>query len=130
GRACRLPRARAGGPGHRQAPDSDGRSLRARQQGPGGDGGRGNACRRRQRRRLPDDHSQLQVELSAQLTRPGDAELPSLYEEPEENPAQIEWGALEFHDVFKIFRSGPAETVGLRGLDLRIEPEEMVGIVG
>jgi putative ABC transport system ATP-binding protein len=70
------------------------------------------------------------VELSARLVGAEDAELPSLYVEPEEDPAQIEWGALEFHDVFKIFRSGPAETVALRGLDVRIEPGEMVGIVG
>ena len=58
------------------------------------------------------------------------AGLRSLYVEPEEDPAEIQWGALEFHDVFRIFRSGPAETVALRGLNLRIEPNEMVGIVG
>ena len=48
-------------------------------------------------------------------------EVRSLYREPERRE-QIAFGALEFHDVFKIFRSGPAETVALRGLDLRIEP--------
>ena len=57
------------------------------------------------------------------------AALESLYIEPE-GPTEIDWGALEFHDVFKIYRSGPAETVALRGLDLRIEPREMVAIVG
>jgi len=57
------------------------------------------------------------------------AGLESLYIEPE-RPTEIDWGALEFHDVFKIYRSGPAETVALRGLDLRIEPGEMVAIVG
>jgi putative ABC transport system ATP-binding protein len=71
-----------------------------------------------------------------ELSTPGDedsdgglAGLGSLYVEPE-RPAEIDWGALEFHDVFKIYRSGSAETVALRGLDLRIEPREMVAIVG
>ncbi len=53
----------------------------------------------------------------------------SLYAEPEK-PAEIDWGALEFHDVFKIYGSGSVETVALRGLDLRIEQGEMVAIVG
>ena len=57
------------------------------------------------------------------------AGLESLYVEPE-RPREIDWGALEFHDVFKIYRSGPAETVALRGLDLRIEQGEMAAIVG
>jgi putative ABC transport system ATP-binding protein len=57
------------------------------------------------------------------------AGLESLYVESE-RPTEIDWGALEFHDVFKIYRSGPAETVALRGLDLRIEPGEMAAIVG
>ena len=34
------------------------------------------------------------------------------------------------HDVFKIYRSGPAETVALRGLDLRIERGELVAVLG
>jgi len=51
-------------------------------------------------------------------------EVRSLWREPER--AEISFGALEFHDVFKIYRSGPAETVALRGLDLRIEPRELV----
>jgi putative ABC transport system ATP-binding protein len=55
--------------------------------------------------------------------------LRSLYHEPEQTEA-LAFGALEFHDVFKIFRSGPAETVALRGLDLRIEPRELVGLLG
>src|SRR5439155_26147557 len=33
-------------------------------------------------------------------------------------------------DVFKIYRSGPAETVALRGLDLRVERGETVAVVG
>ena len=56
-------------------------------------------------------------------------EVRSLYEEPEARE-EIAWGALEFHDVFKIFRSGSAETVALRGLELRIEPKELVAVYG
>jgi putative ABC transport system ATP-binding protein len=56
-------------------------------------------------------------------------EVSSLYREPERCD-EIAFGALEFHDVFKIFRSGPAETVALRGLDLRIEPRELVALFG
>ena len=54
----------------------------------------------------------------------------SLYKEPERAPEEIDWPALECHDVFKIFRSGPAETVALRGLDLRVEAGEVVAIFG
>lgn len=53
----------------------------------------------------------------------------SLYREPERRE-EITFGALEFHDVFRIFRSGPAETVALRGLDLRIESGELVALFG
>ena len=56
-------------------------------------------------------------------------EIRSLHREPE-RPEQIAFGALEFHDVFKIFSSGPAETVALRGLELRIEPRELVALFG
>jgi ABC-type lipoprotein export system ATPase subunit len=56
-------------------------------------------------------------------------EVRNLYEEPEAHE-EIAWGALEFHDVFRIFRSGPAETVALRGLDLKIEPRELVAVFG
>jgi putative ABC transport system ATP-binding protein len=56
-------------------------------------------------------------------------EVTSLYREPEQQE-QLSFGALEFHDVFKIFRSGPAETVALRGLDLRIESRELVALFG
>jgi putative ABC transport system ATP-binding protein len=56
-------------------------------------------------------------------------ELKSLYREPEPRE-EISFGALEFHDVFKIFRSGPAETVALRGLDLRVEQGEIVALFG
>jgi putative ABC transport system ATP-binding protein len=56
-------------------------------------------------------------------------EVASLYREPEQR-AEITFGALEYHDVFKIFRSGNAETVALRGLELRIEPRELVALLG
>ena len=52
----------------------------------------------------------------------------SLWREPE--AVEVTFGALEFHDVFKIYRSGPAETVALRGLDLRIEHHELLAIFG
>ena len=52
-----------------------------------------------------------------------------LYREPEQRD-ELSFGALEFHDVFKIYRSGPAETVALRGLDLRVEPRELVALFG
>lgn len=54
----------------------------------------------------------------------------SLYAEPAESTQEIRWGALECLDVFKIYRSGPVETVALRGLDLRIELGESVAILG
>jgi putative ABC transport system ATP-binding protein len=56
-------------------------------------------------------------------------EVTSLYREAEQRE-EVAFGALEFHDVFRIFRSGPAETVALRGLDLRIEPQELVALYG
>jgi putative ABC transport system ATP-binding protein len=56
-------------------------------------------------------------------------EVASLYLEPERKE-EISWGALELRDVFRIYRSGTAETVALRGLDLRIEPGEFVAVFG
>ena len=56
-------------------------------------------------------------------------EVGSLYREPEVKD-EIAWGALELRDVFRIYRAGPAETVALRGLDLRIEPRELVAVFG
>jgi len=56
--------------------------------------------------------------------------LRSLYAEPERPPQDREPPALELIDVFKIFRSGSTETVALRGLDLKVEPQEMVAVVG
>src|SRR5438094_10658044 len=54
----------------------------------------------------------------------------SLYVEPERPIGQIHWPALHFGDVFKIYRSGPVETVALRGLELRVEPRELVAVFG
>jgi len=60
----------------------------------------------------------------------GGSKLPSLYVEPEKPADEIDWPALEFHDVFKIYESGSARTVALRGLDLRVERGEMISVVG
>ena len=57
------------------------------------------------------------------------AEVRSLYREPEQRE-ELSFGAIEFHDVFRIYRSGPAETVALRGLDLRVKPREIVALFG
>jgi putative ABC transport system ATP-binding protein len=54
----------------------------------------------------------------------------SLWREPERAPEEIAWPALQFHDVFKIYRSGPVETVALRGLELRVERGEIVAVLG
>jgi putative ABC transport system ATP-binding protein len=54
----------------------------------------------------------------------------SLYKEPERDPAAVEWPALELRDVFKIYRSGAAEAVALRGFDLRVERGEAVAVLG
>jgi len=56
-------------------------------------------------------------------------EVRSLWREPE-RVRELSFGALECHDVFKIYRSGPVETVALRGLELRIEPRELVAVFG
>jgi ABC-type lipoprotein export system ATPase subunit len=56
----------------------------------------------------------------------------SLYQEPEPQVGakRIEWPALEFNDVFKIFQSGPVETVALRGVSLKVQVGELVAILG
>jgi putative ABC transport system ATP-binding protein len=56
--------------------------------------------------------------------------ITSLWQEPERIVAPVEWPALQFHDVFKIYRSGPVETVALRGLELRVDRSEFVAILG
>lgn len=57
-------------------------------------------------------------------------DLTSLWVEPERPERQIDWPALQFTDVFKIFRSGPVETVALRGLSLRVGRGELVAVLG
>ena len=59
-------------------------------------------------------------------------EVRSLYRAPEPHvePANVEWPALELHDVFKIFRSGPVETVALRGVSLELHVRELTAILG
>lgn len=56
--------------------------------------------------------------------------LRSLYVEPEAEGDEVVPPALECLDVFKIYRSGPVETVALRGLDLRVERGELVAVLG
>jgi putative ABC transport system ATP-binding protein len=58
------------------------------------------------------------------------AHVESLYIEPERAEEERERPALELLDVFKIYRSGPVETVALRGLDLRVERGELVAVLG
>ena len=53
----------------------------------------------------------------------------SLWREPEA-VEELVWPALQLHDVFKIYRSGPVETVALRGLEMRIETGEIVAVLG
>src|SRR5207248_617023 len=69
--------------------------------GQGGDCRSRHAGGRRQRRRVPVDDRELPVAVT------------SLWREPERRE-QLSFGALEFHDVFKIFRSGPVATLALR----------------
>jgi putative ABC transport system ATP-binding protein len=57
-------------------------------------------------------------------------DVTSLYVEPERETQRIDWPAVQFHDVFKIFRSGPVETVALRGLELRVDRGELVAVLG
>jgi putative ABC transport system ATP-binding protein len=59
----------------------------------------------------------------------GSEAVRSLWQEPE-HVEQTDWPALHVHDVFKIYRSGPVETVALRGLELRIERGELVAVLG
>ena len=54
----------------------------------------------------------------------------SLYREPEVEQAPREWPVLEMHDVFKIYRSGPVETVALRGVDLEVRAGQTIAILG
>jgi putative ABC transport system ATP-binding protein len=56
--------------------------------------------------------------------------LRSLYVEPERKEAPAEQAALVVHDAFKIYRSGPVETVALRGLELAVRRGELVAVLG
>ena len=53
----------------------------------------------------------------------------SLYRAPE-TKVDPQWGALELHDVFKIFRAGDSDVVALRGVDLHVERGELVALLG
>jgi putative ABC transport system ATP-binding protein len=64
------------------------------------------------------------------IREPDAAGIRSLYVEPERPREQLDWPALQFHDVFKIYRSGPVETVALRGLELRVDRGELVAVLG
>ena len=55
--------------------------------------------------------------------------LASLYREPAISD-KIDWPALKFNDVFRIYRSGPVETVALRGVDLEVQRGEFAAILG
>lgn len=57
-------------------------------------------------------------------------DIRSLYVEPEASAAETSWPALQFHDVFRIYRSGPVETVALRGLEMAVEQGEFVAVLG
>jgi ABC-type lipoprotein export system ATPase subunit len=59
-------------------------------------------------------------------------EVRSLYQEPDPQAeaARLEWELLEMHDVFKIFHSGPVETVALRGVSLKLQAGELMAILG
>src|SRR5262249_14429426 len=72
----------------------------------------------RQRRRVSADNRKLPVEVR------------SLYREPEADVAAVSWPALECVDLFKLYRSGPVETMALRGLDFRAHAGEFVAVLG
>jgi putative ABC transport system ATP-binding protein len=57
-------------------------------------------------------------------------EVTSLYVEPQADAPPPVPPALEAIDVFRIYRSGPVETVALRGLDLVVEQGELVALLG
>jgi putative ABC transport system ATP-binding protein len=54
----------------------------------------------------------------------------SLYIEPEQEERKTEQPALELRDVFRIYRSGPVETVALRGLDLEVSSGSFLAVLG
>ena len=58
------------------------------------------------------------------------SDVESLWREPEPTVSVAAPPALEFRDVFKIYRSGPVETVALRGLSFRAERGEVIAVHG
>ncbi len=58
------------------------------------------------------------------------AGVESLWREPEPAAERLDWPALQLHDVFKIYRSGPVETVALRGLELAVQRGELIAVLG
>ncbi|MDX6592981.1 MAG: putative transport system ATP-binding protein [Gaiellales bacterium] len=57
-------------------------------------------------------------------------EVRSLYVEPPKEAEERDWPALQFLDVFRIFTSGPTETVALRGLSLEVGSGKLVAVRG
>jgi putative ABC transport system ATP-binding protein len=62
------------------------------------------------------------------MNGPGDPA--SLWQEPVRPAVEVRWPALHLRDVFKIYRSGPVETVALRGVELRVEAGELLAVRG
>jgi putative ABC transport system ATP-binding protein len=60
----------------------------------------------------------------------GNGEPASLWQEPVRPAEDVRWPALHLRDVFKIYRSGPVETVALRGVELRVEEGELLAVRG
>jgi putative ABC transport system ATP-binding protein len=58
------------------------------------------------------------------------SDLESLWHEPDAPAVGAVRPALEFVDVFKIYRSGPVETVALRGLSFSVEQGELIAVLG
>ncbi len=56
-------------------------------------------------------------------------EVASLYREPDATAERVA-PALEMLDVFRIFSSGPVETVALRGLSMEVAEGEIVTVMG
>jgi putative ABC transport system ATP-binding protein len=63
------------------------------------------------------------------MTSAGES-VDSLWREPEPAAERLDWPALQLHDVFKIYRSGPVETVALRGLELAVRQGELIAVLG